>query len=98
MDALPRGCVPNIRCKCNYIKNLEVKVNNFATRITVHICTISLTFLHVFNGIFFCGWFSSLGAGLYVLVYRRPAPKKEENFSLVEQKEVKSFYDNVIQF
>ena len=55
----------------------------------------------LFNGIFF--WWIWIFLVLVpvsyvpVVVYRRP-PKKEENFSLVEQKEVKSFYDNVIQF
>ena len=61
-----------------------------------------LFFSMLFNGIFFWWiWiFLVLAPVSYVpvVVYRRPAPKKEENFSLVEQKEVKSFYDNVIQF
>ncbi|MAD23028.1 MAG: hypothetical protein CMO44_02505 [Verrucomicrobiales bacterium] len=65
---------------------------------------LSLFFIMVFNGIWFWWiWvFLVLAPFSYtpVIYYRRRRKKTgdEETLSLVEQKEVKAFYDNVIQF
>ena len=64
---------------------------------------ITLFLIMIFNGIFIWWiWiFLVLAPFSYtpVLYYRaRPRKKNEETLSLVEQNEVKDFYDNVIQF
>ncbi len=61
---------------------------------------VSLLFIMLFNGIWFWWLFLIFAPISYtpVLYYRRRPKPSEESLSLVEQKNVESFYNNVIKF
>lgn len=62
---------------------------------------ISLFFIMLFNGIWFWWtWvFLLLPPFFYTpVLYRRPTTATDESLALVEQRNVESFYNNVIKF